>query len=338
MPRPAIRTGALVLWVFLLAVSALAGPAYAGGPVIVTRTNHIIPSTGGVPPEDGGLSNLLEVQLTNIETGRVATLDTRTSNVIRFPNMTSGNYRVRIRSGSKMTIQYHELGSAPLEIRFDNNTLPLTFDPDNPLATLQFMQIQEREARERGDTQMAQHWKSEIRNLRDMHSSAIDGVKKHDPKNTRNFGAEHHTVVREANRALNRIGNSTTTGGGTQTGNQPADPLIGSWKIAPVTITNPDLCGLVTYHATITIDRKLGPGRYSGTNAFRWDLSRADPDCVFKFDTQGSVKVDVRRTGNKVVINYLNTGRNTFAPDNLSLAGSTMSGHDGVNAIEFTRQ
>ncbi len=333
MPRPAIRALALI---FLLAAPAL--PAVADGPVIVNRQNHLIPPDTGVPPEDGGLSHLLEVQLTSIETGRVATLETRTGNRIVFPNMPAGNYRVQIRSGSKVTIQYHRIENAPLDIAFDDTTIPLTFDPEKPLDTIRFMERQAREAQERGDTQMVEHWQRELRRLREMHSACIDGVIKHDPKNTRNFGAQHHAVVREASRALQRIGAASTGTGGNQSGNQGSDPLIGTWKIAPLSITNPELCGNVTYHATISITRMVSPGRYKGTNSFRWDTSRADPDCVFKFDTQGTVDVDVQMTGDKVVITYLNTGRNTFVPDTLTFSGTTMSGHDGVNAIVFTRQ
>ncbi len=88
----------------------------------------------------------------------------------------------------------------------------------------------------------------------------------------------------------------------------------------------------------MTVSSKVGPGHWRGTYQFKWDTTKADPACRFKFSKSGTATVDIYLEGAAVTVKYSNTGQNTFADDALTLNGNIMNGQDATGqVVTYTR-
>ena len=145
------------------------------------------------------------------------------------------------------------------------------------------------EAYEIGDREWFEDSRQQVTDLRNLHANALAQLDAIDPKGTQTaMRAQHHAVNLRCDDALKSF--QTAVWPGVHL-NLQLDPLLGTWAISPIPIRNTEDCGQVFQVGTMEVTQQVGPGHWRGTYSFRWDTSKADPACRFKFSRSGTVTV-----------------------------------------------
>ncbi len=324
MRRP-ISTGlvALVFW-GCLSVFFAAPAAATSVDIILERDPESTTSTSGIA-----------VTLYNLDTQQGYPGRTDLSGLVHFPNVTPGRYRIAIEGNALAQIEYRSIKGPSFAHTYNTSDMANVPVGTHPLASLGMLRLDLGDAAEDGNKKWFDATMLSVTALRDLHVSALAQLDEIDPKKEQTaFRKQHRDAISECNKTLNK-----SAGVVWPKFDIRLDPLLGDWTINPIPIKNTEDCGQVFQTGSMTVAEKAGPGHWRGTYAFRWDTSKADPACRFKFSKSGTATVDLYLDGTTVTVKYSNTGQNTFADDKLTLLGNVMNGQDATGqVVTYTRK
>lgn len=310
----------------LIAAAAVpaAAPQAAAAPVEIQVTG----ATGSMVNNLDGIG----VVLTDLTTGQTFSAETDRQGRARFGDVPPGNYQVRV---SGRALQYYDYR------KFDKPRASAVAYPFSDLAAGAGSDESEMIASDRegaivsltqgGFLSDADDSTDLINRRLRMHRIALERLKALDldTLTTDKWMRYHQGIIDDCENSLEAV----------RVARRSADPVLGTWDMQPITIKNPALCGNVTYNAYVIVEQKVSETHYIGFSPFNWDLSKADPECTFKFHPVGTARVDLYRQGDAITIKYTYDGPNTYADDRLTLQGNVMSGRDASGAaIVFTRR
>ncbi len=332
MRRP-ISTGlvALVFWGCLSVF--FAAPAAATGVDISLESD----------PESSTATNGIAVTLFNLDTGGGYPGRTGIDGTARFPNVRPGRYQITIEGEGLAHIEYREIKGRSVSRTYKTKDLANVPLGGRSIASLETLLDIGEQAVEDGNRERFEAATARITALRDLHVTALAQLEKIDPNKRQTARRnEHRKVIDRCNTALKTDSTSImwpspAIAPGSNAGE--SDLLLGDWTINPIPIKNTEDCGQVFQTGSMTVAEKVGPGHWRGTYAFRWDTSKADPACRFKFSKSGTATVDLYVDGATVTVKYSNTGQNTFADDKLTLNGNVLNGQDATGqVVTYTRK